>query len=161
MIGPKTALLAALFLLPACSSDVSGPSVVQFRMIGRSWLLARSRFNESGPGLSLIRDQAAWNSFKADVQDLRPPSGDPNDSMPMVDFTIESAVVLWLGTRTDSSYSVEVAGVSGTGSGLTVRAVEAQSCGGALTVITYPLAVLAVPRGYDVRAEWSRTPPCR
>jgi len=164
MTGRGIALLAALFLLPACGSmsDATGPTAFQFRTIGRGWLLAASRFNASGPGLTVIGDQAAWKAFAADVQGLRPPSGDPREPMPVVDFSSESAVVLWLGTRNDSSYSVEVAGISVVRpSGLIVQAVEAQTCGGALTVITYPFVVIAVPRGYDVRAEWSRTPPCR
>jgi hypothetical protein len=159
-----TALLAVLFLLPACGalSDSAGPSATMFRMIGRSWLLATSKVNESSPGMAVVRDQATWNAWMADIRDLRPPSGDPRDVVPTVDFSTENAVVLWLGARGDTSYSVDVASVSlARPSRLTLQAVETQSCGGAALVITYPLAIVAVPKGFEVQAEWSRTAPCR
>lgn len=137
----------ALVLGPACGASPTEPSV-SFRVL--------QPHTSIGPftcetGVRVVRDAAEWASLSAG----RFPEP------PAIDFAAESVVLVSLGTRPTSGYSVEPLDVRRRGTALTIEAIEftVGRCV-ALQVITCPGAVVVVPRTNGaVGVEWRAPRP--
>jgi len=92
----------------------------------------------------LIRNTAAW----ADVWSRIYARRGEKPALPTVDFAAETIVVVALGQRPSSGYSIIVKNASRAG-GVTTVGVESLSpgpgCGG-LTVLTHPVDIARIPR---------------
>lgn len=143
------------FVLTACAANPVAPDL-SFRVIGQAAFPAATDLRGAEPGVVAIRDAGAWTDF-VQRSGLRAPSGRPEDPIPSIDFSSETAVVLLLGARPTSGYSVRVDKVSQRGSTVVVSAAEVVSCATILPVVTYPIAAIAVTRtNRTIVVEWSR-----
>lgn len=155
MHAPRIVLFILVLLAVACAgaqNSAAPDTSSSFRTIAVAFF--SQQWGDSR-GLLVFDTQQTYDAWSTG-QDLRPPSGDGRDPMPNIDFSREVAVVMYLGARPDSSYHVRVDKVSANGATLVIDAVEYRTCGGAATVITHPLTVIAVSRGCShVDAAWS------
>src|SRR5262245_26001951 len=108
--------LACAFVLAGCASpntpDESGDVAIQR-------LSASNGSFESFNGLDtaesrVIRSTAEWASVWARIYQNR----SPQPALPNIDFLNEQVVVVSLGTRPSSGYSIRIAGVSRRGNGV-------------------------------------------
>jgi hypothetical protein len=129
-------MLITCLAIAACGSPIAPDT--SFRVIGHG-----GGFNAAAT-TGVVNDAAAWTAFIRD-SGLRAPSFNPDDPIPAVDFSSETAVALALGQRPTGGYQIRVERVSREGSTLLVQASELVPCAGP-TVITYPLTVIAVPK---------------
>jgi hypothetical protein len=155
-VSSRISVVGVCLLLAACDSPL-GPDT-SFRLVGYGGLGAL-RIVE--PTVMVFRAPTEWNEFVRQV-DLRAPSGRPEDPIPTVGFPSEMAVALALGGRPSSAYRIRIDRVAREQSRLRVHAIEEIGCVG-LAVITYPLAVIAVPTiSSPVEAIWSKENlPCQ
>ena len=142
-------------ILSACSTSPAGPGT-SFRVIGEASIPVSQDLRRVDPAVVVIRDRATWADF-VDRAGLRAPSGRPDDPVPPVDFSSEMSIVLLLGSRATSGYTIRVDQIAPRGMSMVVSATEIVSCAIVLPVVTYPLAAIAVNRtDRQVTVEWSR-----
>lgn len=118
------ALAAALLLQPTGAA---------FRVIERG---GQSRIEDARRVVVRSADQfaALWRQHSARPQ-------------PAVDFSKESVVGIFLGTRATAGYGVEVVSITRSASGTLVRCVEVAPPADAVTaqVLTFPYVIVATP----------------
>lgn len=150
----KRALTIIPVLLWSCDSNPIAPEIPS-RVIGYG------AYTVSSPGVTTVRTSGPWQDFIRETG-LRAPSGRPDDPIPAVDFSSEMAVGAFLGARPSSAHRIRVDRVVKDSRTLTVYATEEIGCVG-LTVITYPLTVVAVPQSSDtVSVVWTTARlPCQ
>jgi hypothetical protein len=103
---------------------------------------SNSGFDE--PERRVIRDAIAWAIAWARIYENK--SSTP--LLPQIDFTHEQVVVVALGPRPSTGFSIHITGVSGSGNSIKVS-FESQSPGpgcGVLTVMTQPVTVVKMGR---------------
>ena len=93
----------------------------------------------------VVRDRNAWESAWAQ---LHRRLGGPPPPLPAVDFSTEMVLVLAIGARSTSGYSVRLTGASESGGAVTVDAVVSSPRADCITlqVITYPVDLVRMSR---------------
>jgi hypothetical protein len=150
MNAVRVPLVVALIavLAAGCGGTPTEPSVPfrQLRPLGLGGPFACQ------PGVRVVEDAGEWVSLSEGLHFAEPP---------VVDFGAERVVLISLGARPTSGYSVEVQGVRRSGSSVTMEAVELTvgRCP-ALAVITCPGAIVVLPRSRtSVDVEWAAARP--
>jgi hypothetical protein len=147
--------LAVLLVVAACGANNPIQPDVPFRVIGVADLPGMPVLS---PSVTAIRSSGEWEAF-VQQSGLRAPSGNPADPLPVINFSSEMAIIIQLGTRPTTGFRIDVQRVAREGSELVVHVTEMPPCVGA-TVITYPLAVIAVPRATGgISAVWAKSLP--
>ncbi len=143
--------LALCVIVAGCGGSPTQPSL-PFRQLKAQGLLAQPFACTAGT--RVFRDADEWNAFASGILFAEPPS---------VDFRTEMVVLVALGTRGSSGYTVDIQDVRRSGEQLSIQAIETTpgKCA-ALTVITCPWAAVVVPRSdatVAVKYESARTAP--
>jgi hypothetical protein len=147
--------LTVLLVIAACGANNPVQPDVPFRVIGVADLPGIPVLS---PSVTAIRSSGEWEAF-VQQSGLRAPSWNPDDPLPEINFSSEMAIVVRLGTRPTTGFRIDVQRVTRDGSELVVHVTEMPPCGGA-TVITYPVAGIAVPReAGGISAVWAKSLP--
>lgn len=104
-----------------------------------------------GPRQIAVRTLADWTALWRS----HAPSGQP---MPAVDFSRETVIGVFAGTRPTSGYGVEIVRIADANGTLTVDYVETRPAPGAVTaqIVTAPYHLVAVPK-HDGEVRFQRT----
>ena len=128
-----TRLLAAL--LAAVLGQPPGPASIPVRVIDRG---AASLIEEARTTVASSQAQfaALWREHTR------------SQPLPAVDFSRETVIAIFLGTRNTAGYSVDIVGVSRGTSAVTVGYRERTPAADSVTaqVLTFPFVIAAIPR---------------
>jgi hypothetical protein len=128
-----TRLLAAL--LGAVLSQPPGPASIPVRVIDRG---AASLIEEARTTVVSSQEQfaALWREHTR------------RQPLPAVDFSRETVIAVFLGTRNTAGYSVDIVGVDRGTSAVTVSYRERTPAADSVTaqVLTFPFVIAAIPR---------------
>lgn len=156
----KRAVLALSMIAPvlsACTPGADGPMAVgnedqqqAFRTVAEGAYSSVSQRT-----VAVLRDEASWKAFASQLG--------PGSALDAVDWGKEQLLVLFAGERTSGGYRVEVTRIIAAGGAPVVNVTEVQPHATCATTqaLTYPFAVIAMPRSTrDPVARWTtRTGP--
>jgi len=141
-----TIVAAMALLLSACTSAVVAGGPVELRIAGSGAFAAETERK----ALAVFDDETYTALWAATI--------DEHGEMAPIDFSTESAVVLFGGQRNTGGYAIDVRGATIEGETLVVDAVVKGPPGGSIVtqVLTQPWTVIAVKNRRFKDVRWDR-----
>ncbi|HZT78489.1 MAG TPA: protease complex subunit PrcB family protein [Vicinamibacterales bacterium] len=98
----------------------------------------------------VIRDAAAWRALWQQHAPDRP--------MPAIDFSKESVVAVFLGSKPTAGYNVTILSTTEGGGALIVRYRETRPSAGGVTaqVLTFPYHIIAIPKASATNVKFEK-----
>jgi len=98
----------------------------------------------------VVRDAAAWRALWQQHAPDRP--------LPPVDFSRESVVAMFMGSRNTAGYSVAILSVTEGGGALIVKYRETRPQAGGVTaqILTFPYDIVAIPKATATNVRFER-----
>jgi protease stability complex PrcB-like protein len=108
--------------------------------------------NIDEPKQVVIHDAAEWRKLWQQHS--------PDHPLPSVDFSKESVVAVFMGSRNTAGYSVAIVSTTDAQGALIVRYKETRPASGAITaqVITFPYHIVAIPKSTATQIKFEKDP---
>jgi hypothetical protein len=107
--------------------------------------------NIDQPRQVVVRNDAEWRKLWQQHAPDRP--------LPAVDFSKESVVAIFMGSRPTAGYSVTILSTTEGGGALIVRYRETRPAPGAITaqILTFPYHIVAIPKSTAPNVKFEKT----
>ena len=135
-------LAPAIAALALAATTMASPEAKPWRQIA-----AGEQSGIENSGRTVIRNQEAWQAWWREHTKNQFDPANPNDP-PKVDFDKEMILAATMGERSSGGFGIHFAGIKTEGTTLKVivKSTSPDPDGFVTTVMTYPFAIIAVPK---------------